>query len=282
MFKTVIYLVVVLSLLLSTPVAMAQLDDIQREFEQSIEFGPCMSSVGGVAQLSVPEDTGFVGSKGTELYEVLTDNLKSGDVGTLLLGDGNAVFFGWDPSGFVSDDEKADLNSAELLKQLQKNEEERNQLRRREGKSPLLIQGWMREPYYDATTGTLEYAVKTNSGSNFFTKILGRRGVMHLQLVSSPDQLEQNISVLKKTLKGFQYNSGERYADFRQGDQVASYGLAALIAGGGTAAAAKSGLLAKLGILVAKGGKLIFIAIAGVLAVIGKLLFGPSKAPKSE
>ena len=43
------------------------------------------------------------------------------------------------------------------------------------------------------------------------------------------------------------------YSDFRAGDKVAEYGLATLVAGGATAVAAKTGLLAKLWKLIAAG-----------------------------
>jgi len=47
-------------------------------------------------------------------------------------------------------------------------------------------------------------------------------------------------------METFAYKSGGKYAEFRQGDKVAKYGLTALVVGGGVALAAKSGLLGKL------------------------------------
>ena len=71
-------------------------------------------------------------------------------------------------------------------------------------------------------------------------------------------------------MKGFAFKEGERYAEFREGDKLAEYGLAALIAGGGVALAAKSGLLGKL-------IKPLIVAGAALLGVVGsffKKLFG--------
>jgi uncharacterized membrane-anchored protein len=49
------------------------------------------------------------------------------------------------------------------------------------------------------------------------------------------------------------FNPGRSYSDFRASDKVAEYGLATLVAGGATAVAAKTGLLAKLWKLIAAG-----------------------------
>ena len=43
-------------------------------------------------------------------------------------------------------------------------------------------------------------------------------------------------------LSGFDFVQGQKYAEFRQGDRMAAYGLTGLIAGGGVAVAAKTGL----------------------------------------
>lgn len=74
-------------------------------------------------------------------------------------------------------------------------------------------------------------------------------------------------------MTGFKFNQGETYAEFRQGDKVATYGLVGLVAGGAAFAAGKAGLFAKLGVVFAKFYKFI---IAGVLALfVGiKKLFG--------
>jgi uncharacterized membrane-anchored protein len=76
---------------------------------------------------------------------------------------------------------------------------------------------------------------------NYSIRILGRDGVMRAILVSDPNGLEQNIRAFRTALKGFDFVPGHRYAEFRSGDKVAEYGLAALIVGGAAAAAAKTG-----------------------------------------
>jgi uncharacterized membrane-anchored protein len=100
---------------------------------------------------------------------------------------------------------------------------------------------------------------------NFSTKILGRKGHMDVVLVSSPEDLEQDIVAFKNSLRGFDYIAGERYSEWTQGDKVAAYGLGALVLGGAAALATKKGLWAVLGGFFAAAWKLIAgVAIAGV------------------
>jgi len=64
---------------------------------------------------------------------------------------------------------------------------------------------------------------------------------MQVVLVSSPETLDQSVGSLKKALGGYDFTRGEKYAEFRPGDHVAEFGLAALIAGGAAAVATKKG-----------------------------------------
>jgi len=70
---------------------------------------------------------------------------------------------------------------------------------------------------------------------------------------------DTNLPEFRELMKGFAFKDGERYAEYREGDKLAEYGLAALIAGGGVALAAKSGLL----------GKMLKPIIVGVVALVG-------------
>ena len=73
-------------------------------------------------------------------------------------------------------------------------------------------------------------------------------------------------------MEGFSYKSGKTYAEFRSGDKVAEYGLAALVAGGAGAAAVKLGLFAWLAKIFAKSGKAVVALLVGAAAGL-KALF---------
>ena len=95
---------------------------------------------------------------------------------------------------------------------------------------------------------------------------------MSVALVSDQSGIEAATSDFNQLLTGFEYKSGQRYAEFRSGDKLAGYGLAALIGGGAAAAAVKTGFLSK-------AWKAIVALIAAASAGLKKL-FG-RKEPES-
>lgn len=109
---------------------------------------------------------------------------------------------------------------------------------------------------------------------NYDIRILGRRGVLVLTAVSSMDQLPEIEKETPGILGMVDFNQGSRYADFDpKVDKVATYGIAALVAGG---IAAKAGLFKLLlaGLLALK--KFVIIAFVAVVAFF-KRLFGRGK-----
>jgi uncharacterized membrane-anchored protein len=115
---------------------------------------------------------------------------------------------------------------------------------------------------------------------------------MSADLVLDPSQVEATLPEYNLLLDDFSYTSGNKYAEFMKGDKVAGYGLTALIAGGATAVAIKTGLFAKLwkflAVAVASLWKFLAVIVAGIAAYIRKL-FGKvlrrannSKSPRQE
>ena len=111
---------------------------------------------------------------------------------------------------------------------------------------------------------------------NYTSRILGRGGVMTATLVSDTDTLPQNTNEFKKVLTGFNYNSGQTYAEFKNGDKVAAIGLGALVLGGAAAVATKKGLWGAIAGALAAGWKFIAAAAIALFAGLGKL-FGRKK-----
>jgi uncharacterized membrane-anchored protein len=179
--------------------------------------------------------------------------------------------------GYV--DDKEEIDADELLESLKQGTEAANEMRRKNGWSEMKITGWRRAPHYDETTNRLEWAIDADnsdgtSSTNFNTRILGRRGVTSAVLVTDPAHFEADLAEFRQTLVGYEFNPGERYSEFQEGDKVAAYGLGALVLGGAAAVAAKSGFLKFI-------GKFLWIGIVAVLAAVGgafKRLFGGRKA----
>ena len=80
---------------------------------------------------------------------------------------------------------------------------------------------------------------------------------------------------MEKLLPMAEFEPGARYADHNpKTDKVAAYGVATLIGGG---LAAKAGLFAKLGLLLAKFWKLLLIGVVAFGAAAKKFFGGDRK-----
>jgi uncharacterized membrane-anchored protein len=259
------------------PPAASQ-DAARAEIRQKLQAlhwvnGPQQVQLYGNSSLQVPAGYVFLDQADTAKLQALQHNLSDGKEYFFAPKGGDwEVFFNFRDDGYVKDDEKID--AAALLKSIEESTLAGNKARRERGWDEMQVVGWQTPPHYDTQTNRLEWAIdgkdmRTNSVvTNFNTRILGRGGVMSAVLVSSPDGLEQAIADFKGTLVGFEYVPGQRYAEYKPGDKVAKYGLAALITGGAAAIAVKTGLWKViLGGLVA-GWK--FIAAAAV-AIFGGL-----------
>jgi uncharacterized membrane-anchored protein len=191
----------------------------------------------------------------------------------------------------VKDDEKKTLDKKKIFESLKEGNDAGNDERRRRGWEPIYLTGWERPPYYDDSTHNLTWALRIASASdtsiNHSVRLLGRGGVMKVDLVISPDAFTDALPTFDEMIAGTTFVAGQRYSEWRSGDKIAKYGLTALVAGGAGAAAMKLGLFGKLWKLIATAlaaaGKAI---VAGVVAIgaFFKRLFGkrdksPGTAP---
>jgi uncharacterized membrane-anchored protein len=226
--------------------------------------GPTDVSALRNAKLQLPDRYIFLDSNEADDFLRLTENIP-GDVPEQILAPGDFHWwasFDFSDDGYVKDEEALDNDA--ILTTLKDSTEQSNQERRKNGWPELHVVGWRYAPHYDTATKRLEWAldVKDSGGmisTNFQTRMLGRRGVTNFTLVTGPETLDADIAEFKTVLAGYRFNPGDTYAEFKQGDKVAAYGLAALIVGGGAAVAAKSGLLKFLGKFIWVG-----LAAAGV------------------
>ena len=256
------------------------------------EFGEKEVDIGNVAEFTIPNRCRYTDAEGAKTFMILTENPPTGrEQGVLLCGDigGDTtsgqkpwfVVFSFDESGYVRDDEGKELDAAKILASIRAGTEAANEIRKKRGWGVLHIDGWVRPPYYDPTTHNLTWSTKATEPSigssvNHSVRLLGRRGVLHADLVAEPEQLDALVGIFDGVIASTKFLPGHKYAEWRKGDKVASYGLTALVAGGAGVAAAKSGLLGKLGkffvLLFAKLGKLMIAAVFGLLAGIKALL----------
>lgn len=240
-------------------------------------FGPTTGAIGDRATIEIPEGYAFLGAEGARAFNELMENPPTGfDEYVVAPQDLSWVaYFSFDPVGYVKDDETLDADS--ILESVREGTRQGNIERENRGWDTLRILGWSFEPQYDQQLNALEWAILAETERtkqqvvNYNTRMLGRRGVMEVVLVAAPDALDVSITDFKSLVPGYGFVAGEKYAEFREGDKIAEYGLAALITGGAAAVAAKKGWLAAIGVFLLKMWKLLLVGLVAVGAVLRKL-----------
>lgn len=189
-----------------------------------------------------------------------------------------AVVLTYSDDGYVSDGDAADIDYTELLADMQKDIRDSNDARKQAGYATLELLGWAVPPYYDSGSKKLYWAKQISfEGSdidtlNYDIRVLGRRGYLSLNAVAGMPELAQVKRGMEELLPMVEFDAGARYADHNPStDRIAAYGVAALVGGG---LAAKTGLFAKLGLVLLKFWKLLAIGGVALVALLRKLLSG--------
>jgi uncharacterized membrane-anchored protein len=249
------------------------------------ELGPTTGGIASTATLQVPEGFAFLGAAGTRDLEVLMQNPPS-SVDQFVVAPLDltwVAYFSFSPVGYVKDDES--LDAAELLDRISEGTRQSNVERRKRGWETLRVVGWSFQPKYDGQLNALEWAILAEREQdqskivNYNTRLLGRRGVMEVTVVTDPTQLEDSVAAFKTLMPGYEFGAGEKYAEFRPGDHVAEIGLAALVTGGAAAVASKKGFFAAIGVALLKFWKLLAVGLVAVGAWLRKLLGGKKDTP---
>ncbi|MEO8144218.1 MAG: DUF2167 domain-containing protein [Betaproteobacteria bacterium] len=278
--KTLVLLGLAFALFAFAAQAQRDPDQIIQELQKlAWQRGPGEGAISGKAKIRIPEGYSFLDDRNTRHFLELMGNPPRD--GHYMIAPSNLdwfAVFSFDPVGYVKDDEKIDADA--LLDSLKQGDGPGNDERKRLGMAPIYTDGWHVPPHYDAGTKRLEWGMRLrdeNGGMhvNYTSRLLGRSGVVSAVLVSSPRTLNEDMKAFNGALAGYRFNAGEQYAEYKSGDKVAEYGLAALVVGGAAAAAAKAGLFKSLGkfLWVIFGG-----AAMGGWALLKKL-FGRKEMP---
>jgi uncharacterized membrane-anchored protein len=244
--------------------------------------GPVEGTLHDRAKIQIPEGYMFADAKGAqamlEAYGNPPDPSVVGAIQPKAADQNWFLVFSFDDIGYVKDDDKDSIDAGAILSGMKEGLEASNEYRRSQGASEISDLTWHKEPFYDPSTNNLTWGLALHSPEgmtvNYDIRLLGRRGVMRATLVSDPSEMDAAVPVVSNLLTKYEFISGEKYAEWKAGDKIAAYGLTGLVAGGAIAVAAKSGLLAKLGILIAKMGKFAIVAVLGVVALIARVFTG--------
>lgn len=241
--------------------------------------GPAKVSLGDVAELDLPDSVAFLqkedAQKLLEYWGNITGGGELGMVAPKAEDQDWIIVFDYDDLGYIKDAEKEEIDADAILKSIQEGTERSNEERKKRGHAAMHVTGWAEPPHYDPRTQNLTWAAlhRTDDGHdgvNYNVRLLGRAGVMSVTLVDEPQKLAASKPSVDQVIQAFAFKKGKTYAEWRPGDKVAEYGLAALVAGGAGAAAVKLGFFGFLGKFFAKFAKLLVVAGAAVVGVFVK------------
>jgi uncharacterized membrane-anchored protein len=191
-----------------------------------------------------------------------------------------AVEMYYDEEGYVADKDASKLNYDKLLEDMQQGTLDTNKEREEQGYDKVEIVGWASQPHYDATTHKvywakeLEFADDPAHVLNYNIRVLGRKGVLNLNVIANLEQFPEVEAALPDILQTVSFTQGNRYEDFNAStDKVAKYGIAALIAGG---ILAKKGFFVVILAVLAKFAKVLIVAVIGLGGVAARI-FGRGK-----
>jgi uncharacterized membrane-anchored protein len=295
--KTKFHLLLLLAIvLLSTSGALAQNQQPKSRQEilkilKSLKYQQGEIALrGGLAKLEVPTNFNYLSPADAETVLVKLWGNPPGQNTLGLLIPANktpvaddcwVVTLSYDEGGYVKDDDANKINYDDLLKTMQKDTAKSSAERERQGYDGVELVGWAAPPHYDAATHKLYWAMdlkfkqQADHTLNYKIRMLGRRGVLQLNAVSTMPQLDDIEKQTPQILSMVNFNDGNRYADFDpKVDKVATYGLAALVAGG---IAAKLGFFKLIWVFILAAKKFIIIGFVAVSAWLKKLFGGKNK-----
>ncbi|MDN5214208.1 DUF2167 domain-containing protein [Fulvivirgaceae bacterium BMA12] len=196
--------------------------------------------------------------------------------------DGWGVIITYQEEGYVDDDDAKEIDFEELLSDMQADIKEANKERMRQGYGSYELMGWAEPPHYDSEQHKLYWALDLKFDEdvdqntlNYNVRILGRKGILVLNAVSTMDQLSEIHESMDDVMALVDFKEGNRYADFNPDiDKVAAYGVGALIAG---KVAAKAGFFKVIGLFLLKGWKIIAIGLVAIGAFLKRVFLGDKR-----
>lgn len=244
---------------------------------------------GDIATINIPKGFKYLNSEDSEkVLTTLWGNPPSPEnpsLGMLLpldktpMSDSTfAINISFSDEGYISDSDAKDMDYDDLLSSMKEDTKEASEYRVEAGYEAIELVGWASPPFYDETSKKLHWAKELKFGDypentlNYSIRILGRRGYLNLNAIGEMYVLDQVKEDINPILNSINFNDGHKYSDFDpQLDKVAAVGIGGLIAG---KVLMKAGILAKVGILLAKFWKIILFAFIGFGAFFKNMFFG--------
>lgn len=284
---------------LSQEEAKAMILDSLERFDQAIPYREGKVPIKDFLTLNIPQGYRFIPEK--EAKTIIKDFWQNPEDNTILgmivpktfkltNWESWAFIVSYDEVGYIKDEDAADIDYKEMLKDIQSSEQEVNRERTEQGYPNMYLLDWAAQPYYDQEKKILHWAKKLKFGDeavsegeltlNYEVRVLGRKGMLSMNAVGTMAQLSEINQHIPDVLGVASFNDGFAYSDFNPSvDKVAAYTVGGLIAGK---------LLAKTGlfVLLLKNIKLVLFGLLGLIAAfrrkIANLFRGRNKAGEEE
>lgn len=189
---------------------------------------------------------------------------------------GADIDFEFSREGFVKDDDWSDVDADAFLKEMKENQHKSNAERVANGQHAFEVIGWIEPPTYNADTHVAHYVLELGDETRHWVSAvavkLGRAGYHQVSWVGETEAYKSSgPAVLAAVLNSHSYDEGHQYGDFKEGDKVAAYGIAGLVAAVAGVKLGKGMIAAAIAFFVVMGKKaaiLIIPAAIGIRAAI--------------
>lgn len=184
------------------------------------------------------------------------------DVDAVLIDANTHAFAVYVPvnEGYVKMDDWADIDPEKILKDMTDGTEEANKERVSHGSPALHIIGWEQRPTLDRQSNTVKWSIQMSDGKTFLNSIwlmFNRYGFVKVIAAGESADL---TAMMNQAYASFKFDQPSTYGQFKEGDKVAAYSIAGLVAAlVGIKVAAKLGLLAFGAVLLKKIGVLFVV-----------------------
>ena len=248
----------------------------------------------GIATVKLPENFRYLDPASSQiLLSGLWGNPSAETLGVIVpkgfdpfADEAWCVVVDFQDDGYVKDDDAEKIDYNDLLKDMKAETRAASKARVKQGYPSIELVGWASSPRYDKSTHKfywakeLKFEDSEDNTLNYNLRLLGRRGILILNAVANMSQFPDIEKATPEILAMVDFNEGHRYADYKPGaDKVASYGLAALVAGG---VAAKTGLLKTIFLAIVALKKFAIIGVIALFAGIQKLFAWRKNRPAAH
>ncbi|MBR5717030.1 MAG: DUF2167 domain-containing protein [Bacteroidales bacterium] len=234
------------------------------------------------AQIDVPE--GLVYLDKTQAKNLLIDywdNHESvlEDLLGVLVPSENEYFYqidvayviSYDNCGYIRDNDAKSVDYDELLERMKEDFKDNNKSLPEANRCELI--GWAVPPHYDSVNHALVWArtlaFQHGETVNYDIRILGKDGYVSVNAVVDPEFVDEVSITESSMVKSIHFDKGYAYADFdEKRDKISDWTIGGLVAG---SILAKTGLLAKIGVLLLKFWKIIAVGVVAIAAGISKI-----------